>query len=85
MSHAGAATATEMIVEATPSHGGMLGLSLESLLCKLTGSHWRAVSVLTVFWMNAPIIMMLRFPKTAGRELESISPEKTQLPLSSAG
>lgn len=54
--------------------GGALGLLLEGVLYRMTGSHWIAVRYLTVFWMLAPAIMLL-FPETAGRELEAISPE----------
>ncbi|HEY6395153.1 MAG TPA: MFS transporter, partial [Candidatus Binataceae bacterium] len=55
--------------------GGALGLALEGVLYNLTGSQWAAIRHLTVFWMLAPVIMFLFFPETAGRELESISPE----------
>ena len=55
--------------------GGALGLFLEGVLYRAIGSHWIAVSVLTVFWVAAPLIMFFAFPETAGRELEAISPE----------
>ncbi len=55
--------------------GGALGLALEGLLYKYTGSHWIAVRYLTVFWMIAPFVMYFFYPETAGLELESISPE----------
>lgn len=55
--------------------GGALGLFLEGILYRFTGSHWIAVSCLTVFWMIAPVIMFFSLPETAGRELEAISPE----------
>ena len=42
----------------------------------MTGSHWLSIRYLTVFWMIAPLIVYLFFPETAGRELESISPEE---------
>ena len=54
--------------------GGALGLLLESVLYRMTGSHWVAIRYLTVFWMIAPALL-LTFPETAGRELEDISPE----------
>ena len=54
--------------------GGALGLFLEGILYGMTGSHWIAVRYLTVFWMIAPFLMLF-LPETAGRELESISPE----------
>ncbi|HXN85194.1 MAG TPA: MFS transporter [Candidatus Binataceae bacterium] len=56
--------------------GGALGFFLEGVLYRITGSHWTAVQYLTVFWMAAPIIVFFFFPETAGRELESISPEE---------
>jgi putative MFS transporter len=55
--------------------GGALGLFLEGVLYRATGSHWIAVRGLTVFWLITPFIMLLFFPETAGRELEAISPE----------
>jgi putative MFS transporter len=55
--------------------GGALGLFVESVLFRATGSHWLAISYLTAFWMLAPLIMAMTFPETAGRELETISPE----------
>jgi MFS family permease len=55
--------------------GGALGLFLEGVLYRATGSHWRSVRMLTVFWMTVSFIMYFFFPETAGRELESISPE----------
>jgi MFS transporter, putative metabolite:H+ symporter len=54
--------------------GGALGLFLEGMLYNMTGSHARAVTYLVVFWIIAPVIILF-FPETAGRELESISPE----------
>lgn len=56
--------------------GGALGLFLEGVLYSFTHSHWSAVRYLTVFWMIAPFVMLM-LPETAGRELESISPETT--------
>ncbi|MGH7985026.1 MAG: MFS transporter [Candidatus Binataceae bacterium] len=55
--------------------GGALGLALESVLYRASGSHWSAIRHLTIFWMIAPVIMFLFFPETAGSELESIAPE----------
>jgi MFS family permease len=59
--------------------GGSLGLLLEALLYRYTHSHWTAVSYMTMIWMIAPLIMFFGFPETAGRELEAISPEHTEL------
>ena len=55
--------------------GGALGLLMEAVLYGVTGSHWSAIRALMVFWMIAPIIIVVFFPETAGRELEEISPE----------
>ncbi|HSR57513.1 MAG TPA: MFS transporter, partial [Candidatus Binataceae bacterium] len=60
--------------------GGALGLFLEGVLYRATGSHWIAVRVLTVFWMTVPFLMYFLFPETAGRELETISPEESAQP-----
>jgi MFS family permease len=57
--------------------GGALGLFLEGVLYRMIGSHWTAIRMLTGFWIIAPVIMFLFFPETAGRELESISPEES--------
>jgi MFS family permease len=54
--------------------GGALGLALEGVLYRFTGSHWIAVRYLTVFWMIAPVLILF-LPETAGRELEEVSPE----------
>lgn len=61
-------------MSAANTAGGALGLFLEGVLYSFTHSHWSAVRYLTVFWMIAPM-MMLMLPETAGRELEAISPE----------
>jgi putative MFS transporter len=58
--------------------GGALGLFLEGVLYRTTGSHWTAVSFLTIAWMVTPLIIFFAFPETAGRELEAISPEDEQ-------
>jgi MFS family permease len=54
--------------------GGAIGLFLEGVLYKRTGSHSTAICYLTIFWMLTPAIMWF-FPETSGRELEEISPE----------
>ncbi|MGH7813307.1 MAG: MFS transporter [Candidatus Binataceae bacterium] len=54
--------------------GGAIGLALESVLFGFTHSHWTALSHLAGFWLLAPVIIMF-LPETAGRELESVSPE----------
>jgi len=56
--------------------GGALGLFLEGVLFRFTGSHARAICYVTVFWIIAPAIILF-FPETSGRELEDISPETT--------
>jgi MFS family permease len=64
------------VLAVTGTTGGALGFFLEGLLYRSTGSHWRAVQYLTIFWLMVPIIMLLFFPETAGLELETISPEE---------
>ncbi len=56
--------------------GAAIGLAIESVLYTMTGSHWRAVSILAIFWVIAPILIITFFPETAGLELETISPER---------
>jgi MFS family permease len=67
------------VLAVTGTTGGALGFFLEGLLYRSTGSHWRAVQYLTVFWLMVPIIMLLFFPETAGLELETISPEEAAI------
>ena len=55
--------------------GGVIGLSLESVLYLLTGSHWTAISILVCFAIFAPLVVYLFFPETSSRSLEDISPE----------
>jgi MFS family permease len=57
--------------------GGAIGLLLEGIFYAATRSHWTAIRFLTVFWMVPPLVIFFFFPETAGRELESISPEHT--------
>jgi MFS family permease len=61
--------------------GGALGLFLEGVLYRYTGSHWNAIRCLCVFWFLAPITIFLFFPETAGRELEEISPDQAPAPI----
>jgi len=49
----------------------------ESVLFGVFGSHWTAVSMLVVGAFAAPILVLPFFPKTSGRDLEEISPEKS--------
>ena len=46
--------------------GRRIGLWMESLLFGFTGSHWTAVSLLTIAWIIAPFGVVLWFPETAG-------------------
>jgi MFS family permease len=57
--------------------GAVIGLALESVLYRLLGSHWEAVSWMLVGALVGPLIVALAFPETAGRTLEEISPETT--------
>jgi MFS family permease len=61
--------------------GGALGLFLEGVLYRFTGSHWTAIRYLCGFWFIAPITIFLFFPETAGRELEEISPDAAPAPI----
>jgi MFS family permease len=54
--------------------GGAIGLLGEGLLYAATGSHWRAIRILTMCWLLAAVLMYLLFPETARRELEEIAP-----------
>ena len=56
--------------------GGVLGLAAESLLYGIYHSHWTAISLLVLVAFAAPIIVVIFFPETSGRELEEISPER---------
>jgi putative MFS transporter len=60
--------------------GVVLGLSLESLLYALLGSHWTAVTVMLGAGLLTPLLVGLFFPETAGRSLESIAPERGLAP-----
>jgi MFS family permease len=56
--------------------GGSLGLALESVLYHLLGSHWTAISALTLVALLTPIIVAWAYPETSGRTLEEIAPER---------
>jgi MFS family permease len=69
-------TTAGSVLSVAGTTGGALGFFLEGRLYRLTGSHWLSIRYLLAFAMIAPVIMYLFFPETAGRELESISPEE---------
>ena len=56
--------------------GGVLGLAAESVLYGIYQSHWTAISLLVLVAFTAPLIVIIFFPETSGRELEDISPER---------
>lgn len=56
--------------------GAILGLSLESALYIVFGSHWTAITVLATLALVAPVIVWLAFPETTGRSLDDIAPER---------
>ncbi|MBW2091530.1 MAG: MFS transporter, partial [Deltaproteobacteria bacterium] len=56
--------------------GGVLGLGVESLLYNLVGSHWVAISLLTVIALVTPFIIAAFFPETSKQSLEDIAPER---------
>jgi MFS family permease len=68
-------TATSTVTVAA-TLGAALGLWMESLLFVFTGSHWNAISLLTIAWIIAPFGVLLWFPETAGMELEAISAQQ---------
>jgi predicted MFS family arabinose efflux permease len=55
--------------------GAVLGLSLESALYVLLGSHWAAISVLATLALAAPLAVLRELPETSGRALDEISPD----------
>lgn len=59
--------------------GGALGLFFEGLLYVFAHSHWSAIRYLTIFWVIAPIVLLIFFPETASRELEAVSSEAADL------
>ncbi len=60
--------------------GGAIGLLIEGLLFRASGSHWSAVRYLLLIQLIVPVVVVLFFPETAGRELEEISPEPAAVP-----
>jgi MFS family permease len=56
--------------------GGAVGLTVESLLYGIFGSHWTAISVLVSLVLLAPLIVWAFFPETSGRALEETAPER---------
>jgi putative MFS transporter len=56
--------------------GGVLGLLVEPLIYMLTGTHWRAASLLYLVSLGAPMVVVVLFPETAGKELDELSPER---------
>jgi MFS transporter, putative metabolite:H+ symporter len=61
--------------------GGACGLSLESVLYRMTGSHSDAIRLLSLVSLLAAVIMFASFPETAGRELEEIASGTPHQPL----
>jgi MFS family permease len=55
--------------------GAVLGMSAESALYGLLGSHWEAISLLVVVALAGPFIVRFALPETSGRALDEISPE----------
>ena len=56
--------------------GAVLGLSAQSLLYGVLGSHWEAISILVFFALAAPFVVRFALPETSGRALDEISPER---------
>ena len=60
--------------------GGSVGLLAESWLYRITGTNWRASSILMASMAVAAIIVALFYPETSRIELEEVSPERSRLP-----
>jgi putative MFS transporter len=58
--------------------GGVLGLLIEPLIYTLTGTSWRAVSLLYLAALGAPVVVLTLLPETARRELDELAPERYQ-------
>lgn len=56
--------------------GAVAGLTLESVLYGVVGSHWTAISVLAGLAFLAPVIVWAAFPETSGKSLDEIAPER---------
>lgn len=56
--------------------GSITGLAIEGTLYQLTGSHAAAITWMTPVLVLPPLAVAFFFPETAGRELESVSPER---------
>jgi putative MFS transporter len=59
--------------------GAVLGLALVSVLYGVAGSNWVAIGMLCGLAALSPLIVLVAFPETAGRSLEEIAPETTEL------
>jgi putative MFS transporter len=53
--------------------GTVAGLVLVSALYAAAGSNWTAISLLCAIGALTPIVVLLSFPETAGRQLEEIA------------
>ena len=73
-----ARTTAGSVLTALGTIGGAVGLLLESWLYTHLGSHWRAISSLTVFWLLSSFIVAFSFPETAGQELEALAPDELE-------
>ena len=56
--------------------GGVLGLLAEPLIDTLVGTTWRAVSLIYLIGLAAPVVVLALLPETARRELDELSPER---------
>jgi predicted MFS family arabinose efflux permease len=77
-SHRSAAQSAQTV---STTLGGAVGLFLESVLYRATGSHSDAIRLLSLASFVAAVIMLVSFPETAGRELEEIAPSNLHQPL----
>jgi putative MFS transporter len=73
-----ARTTAGSVLTAVGTLGGAVRLLLESWLYTHLGSHWKAISSLTGFWLLSSLIVAFSFPETAGQELETLTPEERE-------
>jgi MFS family permease len=56
--------------------GGVLGLLAEPVIRTWVGTIWRAVSLIYLVGLAAPVVVLIFLPETARAELDELSPER---------